>query len=170
MVGRWSAGQVVAALLAAVHDQPVGPAVNVETGVAADLVSHGLKAHLVPDLLTKSTDLNLQACRSSRLHIKVALPQFGLTSVSFPQTVHLVLRLDLGGFCLFSYAPRQPVLQNSWKDSLESTCATMVPFMFVMSLRTDTQINTEHSFGPDQRHPGDSLFTHGAALLGGGFV
>lgn len=54
MVGRWSAGQVVAALLAAVHDQPVGPAVNVETGVAADLMSHGLKAHLVPDLLTKS--------------------------------------------------------------------------------------------------------------------
>lgn len=54
MVGRGSAGQVVATLLAAVHDQPVGPAVNVETGVAADLMSHGLKAHLVPDLLTKS--------------------------------------------------------------------------------------------------------------------
>lgn len=58
-----------------------------------------------------------------------------LTSVSFPQTVHLVLRPDFGRFCLFSYAPRQPVLQNSWKDSLESTCATMVPFMFVMSLK-----------------------------------
>lgn len=58
-----------------------------------------------------------------------------LTSVSLPQTVHLVLRPDLGGFCLFSYAPRQPVLQNSWKDSLESTWATIVPFMFVMSLK-----------------------------------
>lgn len=57
-----------------------------------------------------------------------------LTSVCLPQTVHLVLRFDLGGFCLFSYAPKQPVLQNSWKDSLESTWATMVPFMFVMSL------------------------------------
>lgn len=56
--------------------------------------------------------------------------------MSLPQTVHLELLLtpDLGGFCLFSYAPRQPVLQNSWKDSLESTCATMVPFMLVMSL------------------------------------
>lgn len=53
--------------------------------------------------------------------------------MSLPQTVHLVLRPDLGGFCLFSYAPRQPVLQNSWKASLESTWATMVPFMFVMS-------------------------------------
>lgn len=60
----------------------------------------------------------------------------GLTSVSLPQTVHLVLMPDLGRFCLFSYAPRQPVLQNSWKDSLESTCATMVPFMFVMSLKS----------------------------------
>lgn len=65
-----------------------------------------------------------------------------LTSVSLPQTVHLVLRPDLGGFCLFSYAPRQPVLQNSWKDSLESTWATMVPFMFVMSLKnTSTHTN-----------------------------
>lgn len=56
--------------------------------------------------------------------------------MSLPQTVHLELLLtpDFGGFCLFSYAPRQPVLQNSWKDSLESTCATMVPFMLVMSL------------------------------------
>lgn len=53
MVGRRSAGQVVAALLAAVHDQPIGPAVNVETGVAADLVSHRLKANLVPNLLTQ---------------------------------------------------------------------------------------------------------------------
>lgn len=76
--------------------------------------------------------------------LKVVLLQFGPTSVSFPQTVHLVLRLDLGGFCLFSYAPRQPVLQNSWKDSLESTCATMVPFMFVMSLRTNTHTHTHH--------------------------
>ncbi len=72
-----------------------------------------------------------------------------LTSVSLPQTVHLVLRPDLGGFCLFSYAPRQPVLQNSWKDSLESTWATMVPFMFVMSLKkhidiTDWLTSTEN--------------------------
>lgn len=50
MVGWRSAGQVVAALLAAVHDQPVGPAVNVETCVAADLMSHSLKANFVPDL------------------------------------------------------------------------------------------------------------------------
>lgn len=173
MVGRWSAGQVVAALLAAVHDQAVGPAVNVETGVAADLMSHGLKAHLVPDLSTKSKDLNLKACRSRTLHVKVALLQLGPTSVSFPQTVHLVLRLDLGGFCLFSYAPRQPVLQNSWKDSLESTCATMVPFMFVMSLGTDTRRLTLDAASVQLgtwRHPGDPLFTHGAALLGGRFV
>lgn len=50
VVRRRSAGQVVAALLAAVHDQPVGPAVDVETRVAADLVSHSLEANLVPDL------------------------------------------------------------------------------------------------------------------------
>lgn len=50
VVGRRSAGQVVAALLAAVHDQPVGPAVDVETCVAADLVSHSLEANLMPDL------------------------------------------------------------------------------------------------------------------------
>lgn len=68
-----------------------------------------------------------------------------LTSVSFPQTVHLVLRPDLGGFCLFSYAPRQPVLQNSWKDSLESTWATMVPFMFVMSLKNTNTSHSTHS-------------------------
>ena len=53
VVGRRSAGQVVAALLAAVHDQPVGPAVDVETRVTADLVGHGLKADLVPDLETE---------------------------------------------------------------------------------------------------------------------
>lgn len=58
-----------------------------------------------------------------------------LTSVSLPQTVHLVFRFDLGGFCLFSYAPKQPVVQNSWKDSLESTWATIVPLMLVMSLK-----------------------------------
>lgn len=74
---------------------------------------------------------------------------------------------------MFSYAPRQPVLQNSWKDSLESTCATMVPFMFVMSLRTDTQrltLDTALVQFSTWQHVGDSLFTHGAALLGGGFV
>lgn len=53
VVGRRSAGQVVATLLAAVHDQAIGPAVDVETGVAADLMSHGLKANLVSDLLTQ---------------------------------------------------------------------------------------------------------------------
>lgn len=53
MVGRGPAGQVVPALLAAVHDQAVGPAVNVETGVAANLMSHRLEANLVPDLLTQ---------------------------------------------------------------------------------------------------------------------
>lgn len=53
VVGRGSAGQVVAALLAAVHDQPVGPAVNVETRVAADFMSHSLEADLVPDLWTE---------------------------------------------------------------------------------------------------------------------
>lgn len=37
-------------MLAAVHDQAVCPAVNVETRVAADLVGDGLKANLVPDL------------------------------------------------------------------------------------------------------------------------
>lgn len=52
MVGRRSAGQVVSTLLAAVHDQAIGPAVNVETGVAANLVSHRLKADLVPNLWT----------------------------------------------------------------------------------------------------------------------
>lgn len=50
MVGCCSAGQVVATLLTAVHDQPIGPAVNVETCVAADLMSHSLKANFVPDL------------------------------------------------------------------------------------------------------------------------
>lgn len=50
VVGGGAAGQVVAALLAAVHDEPVGPAVHVEARVAADLVGHGLKADLVPDL------------------------------------------------------------------------------------------------------------------------
>lgn len=50
VVGGRSAGKIVAALLAAVHDQPVGPAVNVETCVAADLMGHSLKANLVPDL------------------------------------------------------------------------------------------------------------------------
>lgn len=54
MVGRGSAGQVVATLLAAVHDQPVGPAVHVEAGVAADLVGHRLKADLVPNLSRRS--------------------------------------------------------------------------------------------------------------------
>lgn len=34
--------------------------------------------------------------------MKVAFLRLAPTSVSFPQTVHLVLRLDLGGFCLFS--------------------------------------------------------------------
>lgn len=63
-----------------------------------------------------------------------------LTSVSLPQTVHLVFRPDLGGFCLFSYAPKQPVLQNSWKASLESTWATMVPFIFVISLKNISEI------------------------------
>lgn len=147
MVGRWSAGQVVTTLLTAVHDQAIGPAVNVETGVAANLMSHGLKANLVSNLLTQCKGMTqrfkvkrLSGRRFWRLHITVVFLQFGLTSVSFPQTVHLVLRLDLGGFCLFSYAPRQPVLQNSWKDSLESTCATMVPFMFVMSLWTNTHV------------------------------
>lgn len=52
VVGRRPAGQVVAALLAAVHDQAVGPAVHVETLVAADLVGHILKANLMPDLWT----------------------------------------------------------------------------------------------------------------------
>lgn len=50
VVSRGAVGQVVAALLAAVHDQPVGPAVHVETRVAADLVSHRLEAHLVTNL------------------------------------------------------------------------------------------------------------------------
>ena len=50
VVGWCSGGQVVATLLAAVHYQPVGPAVNVETCVAADLVGHSLKANLMPDL------------------------------------------------------------------------------------------------------------------------
>lgn len=54
MVGRWSAGQVVSTLLAAVHDQAIGPAINVEAGVAANFVSHGLKANLVPNLWTQS--------------------------------------------------------------------------------------------------------------------
>lgn len=53
VVGCRSAGQVVATLLAAVHDQPIGPAVNVETRVAADFMSHSLKANLVPDLWTE---------------------------------------------------------------------------------------------------------------------
>lgn len=110
--------------------------------------------------------------------------------MSLPHTVHLELLLtpDLGGFCLFSYAPRQPVLQNSWKDSLESTCATMVPFMLVMSLGKTTGLITTsmicgHLSGPlvtptdpyrplpTPRAPAtDSLFTHGAALLWGGLV
>lgn len=70
--------------------------------------------------------------------------------MSLPQTVHLELLLtpDLGGFCLFSYAPRQPVLQNSWKDSLESTCATMVPFMLVMSLEKTKQKKKKHHEEP----------------------
>lgn len=50
VVGCRSAGQVVATLLTAVHDQAVGPAVNVETCIAADLMGHSLKANLVPDL------------------------------------------------------------------------------------------------------------------------
>lgn len=50
VVRRGAVGQVVAALLAAVHDQPIGPAVHVETCVAADLVSHRLEAHLVTNL------------------------------------------------------------------------------------------------------------------------
>lgn len=54
VVGRGSAGQVVAALLAAVHDQPVGSAVHVEARVAADLVGHVLKANLVSDLRTET--------------------------------------------------------------------------------------------------------------------
>lgn len=50
----------------------------------------------------------------------------------------------------------------------------MVPFMFVMSLTTHTHTETDlnqlccyTSADQDLR---DSLFTHGAALLGGGFV
>lgn len=73
------------------------------------------------------------------------------------------------------------MLQNSWKDSLESTCATMVPFMFVMSLRTNTHTHTNRPqinfktaalVGHLSRSQNmwDPLFTHGAALLGGGFV
>lgn len=50
VVGRGAVGQVVAALLAAVHDQAVGSTVHVETRVAADLVSDRLEAHLVTDL------------------------------------------------------------------------------------------------------------------------
>ena len=50
MVGWHPVGQVVATLLTAVHNQPVGPAVNVETRVAADLMGHSLKANLMPDL------------------------------------------------------------------------------------------------------------------------
>lgn len=67
VVGRWSAGQVVATLLAAVHDQAIGPAVNVETGVAANLMSHGLKANLVSNLLTqrKGTTQRLKVKRCS---------------------------------------------------------------------------------------------------------
>lgn len=57
MVGRGSAGQVVPALLAAVHDQAVGPAVNVETRVAANLMGHRLKANLVSNLLTQRRDV-----------------------------------------------------------------------------------------------------------------
>ena len=45
-----AAGQVIATLLAAVHDEPVGHAVAVEAGVAADLVRDVLEAHLVTDL------------------------------------------------------------------------------------------------------------------------
>ena len=55
VVGGGAAGQVVAALLAAIHDEAVGHAVHVEAGVAADLVGHRLKAHLVPDLGTPNT-------------------------------------------------------------------------------------------------------------------
>lgn len=50
VVGWSPVGQVVTTLLAAVHDQPVGPAVNVETRITADLVGHRLKANLVSDL------------------------------------------------------------------------------------------------------------------------
>lgn len=50
VVGWCPAWQVVATLLTAVHDQPVGPAVNVETCVAADLMGDSLKADLMSDL------------------------------------------------------------------------------------------------------------------------
>lgn len=53
VVGRRSARQVIAALLTAVHDQAVGPAVHVKARVTADLVGHSLKADLVPDLSTE---------------------------------------------------------------------------------------------------------------------
>lgn len=53
MVGGCLAGQVVPALLTAVHDQPVGHAVAVEARVAADLVGDVLKTDLVPNLRRK---------------------------------------------------------------------------------------------------------------------
>lgn len=58
VVGRRSARQVIAALLAAVHDQAVGPAVHVKARVTADLVGHSLKADLMPDLSTEQEKKN----------------------------------------------------------------------------------------------------------------
>lgn len=71
VVGRRPAGQIVATLLAAVHDQPVGFAVHIETRVAADLVGHVLKANLMPNLedrenktLTKQQKIKTDFLRS----------------------------------------------------------------------------------------------------------
>ncbi len=56
VVGGRAAWQVVTTLLTAVHDQPFGLAVNVETCVAADLMGHSLKADLVSDLQKRKTE------------------------------------------------------------------------------------------------------------------
>ena len=54
-------------MLAAVHDQAVCPAVNVETRVAADLVGDGLKANLVPDLQADKKKKKMERASLTRL-------------------------------------------------------------------------------------------------------
>jgi hypothetical protein len=51
VVGGGAAGQVFTTLLTAVHNEPVGHAVTVETGIAADLMRDSLETHLMADLL-----------------------------------------------------------------------------------------------------------------------
>lgn len=50
VIGSSPVRQIVTTLLTAVYDQPIGPAVNVKTRIAADLVGYSLKANLMPDL------------------------------------------------------------------------------------------------------------------------